>query len=320
MAYRLHADETLRDGLCRAAAEQLDTAIDALSGEGSADRTDAIHDARKAIKKRRSLLRLTRRSLPGEARRRENEILRTAARAVSDVRDAEVMLETMDAVAQRYAGQLPESAFAAARRPLTEALAAERVRTDGPAAAPRALDALRTVADRDAPRRMREVGWSELERGMRRTHRRGAAAYKRARRDGSPQAMHAWRKRVKDLWYELRLLSELGGPAVAGHAKDAHALADVLGDDHDLGVLRAALVRAHGRIAGDLDAILRLIDVRRSELREQALALAPRLYGEPPRAFARRIRDACQAGRRVAAASTPAHPREVARATHAAVV
>lgn len=319
MAYRLHPDETLRGGLRRAAAEQLDTAIDALSGEGSADRTDAVHDARKAIKKRRSLLRLARRGLPGEARRQENETLRLAARAVSEVRDAEVVLETMDALAHRYAGQLPESTFAAARQPLAEALTAERARLDSPAGAPRALDALRAVADRDALRRMRDVGWPELERGLRRTHRRGAAAFKRARRDGSPAAMHGWRKRVKDLWYELRLLSELGGPAIAGHAKDAHALGDVLGDDHDLGVLRAALVRAHGHIAGDLNAVLSLIDVRRSELRAQALSIAPRLYGETSSAFAGRVRTACEAGRRLAAVM-PGHAREVARATHTAVV
>jgi hypothetical protein len=46
-----------------------------------------VHNARKAIKKERSLLRLARGAMPSEQRRRENAALREAARRLSTARD-----------------------------------------------------------------------------------------------------------------------------------------------------------------------------------------------------------------------------------------
>ena len=68
----------------------------------------------------------------------------------------------------------------------------------------------------------------------------------------------------------LRGETRVAGPAMAGQAKDAHHLADRLGDDHDLGVLQDAL--AHGRVHApvDLDAVVGLIVHRRLALQTEA--------------------------------------------------
>jgi CHAD domain-containing protein len=62
-----------------------------------------------------------------------------------------------------------------------------------------------------------------------------------ARDERSLESLHEWRKRVKDVWYHLRLLQPVCGRTVRGQAKEASRLADVLGEDHDLGVLNMTL-------------------------------------------------------------------------------
>ena len=68
------------------------------------------------------------------------------------------------------------------------------------------------------------------------------------RLSGEMSDLHDWRKRVKDLWYHERLLAPTCGPTVRGHAKELDRLSDLLGDDHDLALLRHELTRrAHQR-------------------------------------------------------------------------
>ena len=118
MSYRLQGDETVQDGLRRCAREQLDRAIGELTYSVHDDPVEAVHDARKALKKSRSLLRLGRGTLNGDGRRRENATLRHAGCLLSSARDAEVMLEAVDDLADRYAGRVPQATFGAIRRHL----------------------------------------------------------------------------------------------------------------------------------------------------------------------------------------------------------
>lgn len=96
MAYRLEADESVRNAMLRCAGEQLDRAVSELSERISSDPVEAVHAARKAVKKERSLLRMARGSMPAKQRRRENAALREAAQGLSGARDAEAMIATLD--------------------------------------------------------------------------------------------------------------------------------------------------------------------------------------------------------------------------------
>lgn len=116
------------------------------------------------------------------------------------------------------------------------------------------------------------------------------------------------------------LLPPICGPAVEGQAKDAHRLADLLGDDHDLGVLRQALVSGHIDAAVDLDAVVRLIDHRRAELQSEAVQLGARVYAEKPKAFARRMQRSWNAGRALPRVRLEQHPADLAQATRAVLV
>jgi CHAD domain-containing protein len=315
MAYKLELDEDVRTGIRRSAQEQLDRAIRELSERIADDPVDAVHTARKAVKKERSLLRLARGTMPAGQRRRENAALRDAARGLSTARDAEVMLATLDDLSHRYVGQLPETTFDEVRAELERLRDAQRSQLVGSALGSRAVQELGDVRLRAEGWELKRGGWRALEPGLARAYRDGRRAFARARARRSAAALHAARKRVKDLWYQERLLAPAAGPAVAGHGKDAHRLSDLLGDDHDLAVLRQALTTGRVRAAADIDAIVALIDHRRDELQQEIMSLGERVYAEPPRAFLKRTRRAWKAGRRGAKAQRREDPRELAAAT-----
>jgi CHAD domain-containing protein len=283
MAYRLQPDESVPDGLRRSARDQLDRAIDELSTGVAVDPVEAVHEARKALKKTRSLLRLGRGALHPEERRRDNAAMRQAGRRLSDARDAEVMLEATDALADRFAGRLPQATFDAIRHHL----AAER--RPEPGLTSQVADELGAVRSRVEHWSSRGTGWKALEPGLLRTYTRGRNGLEQARHDPSVENLHEWRKRTKDLWYHLRLLKPFAPGIVGGAAKDADRLSKLLGDDHDLAVLHEALERGAGELKVDVDAVLELIDHRRDQLQVEAVALGQRLYAERPKAFVARM-------------------------------
>jgi CHAD domain-containing protein len=313
VAYQIENDEGVRPGLLRCTDEQLDRAVDELTTQVTEDPVGAVHSARKAVKKERSLLRLVRGAMNRDQRRRENAALREAAVGLSAARDAEAMLATLQALSERYAGQLPGRTFAQIRARLEERRDRERAELVDSGAAGQAADALHAVRARRADWTLARGGWKALEPGLLRTYRDGRALCSRARADRSSARWHEWRKRVKDLWYQERLLAPGGGHIVKGHVKEAHRLADLLGDDHDLGVLRQTL-QDEPTPPVDLDALLALIDHRRDELQTEALHLGGRIYHEAPKRFVRRMRSAWRCGRAAARAQRAQHPAKIADA------
>ena len=287
MSYRLDLDEPLGAELRRVAGEQLGSAVAGLESAGARDRADAVHGARKSVKKTRALLRLARPGLPGAVYREEQDALRAAGRLLSGTRDADVLGETIDGLAERFAGRMPASSFNGLRRAVTAQARAEV----GEEHAEDAVAALRAIAARAGAWPLGDVDAKALRRGAVRVHRAGAGRFKAARKAGGGEAMHDLRKRVKDRWYHERLLRD-GWPAVSNaYADEAGRLGDLLGDEHDLAVLDERLA-AHGaalRTRADLGAVRALIAERRAEMVAEALELGRHLYGESPKAFAQRI-------------------------------
>jgi CHAD domain-containing protein len=311
MAYRLEADESVRTAILRCAREQLDRAVSELSEGVNEDPVRAVHAARKAIKKERSLLRLARGAMPAAQRRRENAALREAARELSGTRDADVMIATVDSLADRFVGQLPATAFDAIR----EQLRSQGSARPGSALESRAVGELGAIRVRVDDWQLSRDGWKAIEEGLVLSYKRGRKAFARARKQRSVEDLHAWRKRVKDLWYHERLLAAVCGPAVGGQAKDAHRLADLLGDDHDLALLRQTLTRDAMPIPADIDAVVTLIDHRREELQSEAVAIGERVYADSPKAFGRRMRRLWLGGRALAEVPHESRPADVAAAT-----
>jgi CHAD domain-containing protein len=207
---------------------------------------------------------------------------------LSESRDAEVKLQTLAKLRERFGEALPPGQA----RAWTAALEADRARVQAAGDSARVEQAIEAIGAGEA--RIPEWGlepdsWGVLEPGLDRCYRGGREALKAVRAERADEDVHELRKRVKDLWYQQRLLAEAWPELLDTSAEEAHRLADLLGDHHDLAVLGEDLRSREG-----LDALRpaseELIAKRQEELLDQALALGDRLYAEKPRCFRRRIR------------------------------
>ena len=278
--YRLLSGETAARGVRRVALGRIDSAQGHLRGAAGGDAAKAVHETRKDLKKLRSLLRLVRKPIGRKTYRRENRRFRDAAQLLGDARDAEVRLQTVAALRERYGEEVPADLDLAER--LQRDLARESI---SEAAVEAALIAIgggtETMSGLDLDR---EEGFDLLRAGIERSYRRGRSCLEAVERHPSPAAVHAWRKRVKDLWYHLRLLRDTWPAGIEGPEKEAHALADLLGDHHDLTILIEVLSGQEGDVA-----MRELAERRQGELLADALPLGRRLYAERPRRFADRL-------------------------------
>jgi CHAD domain-containing protein len=132
--------------------------------------------------------------------------------------------------------------------------------------------------------------WELIGPGLERSYRRGRSRFADVRTEASDEAVHEWRKRVKDLWYQLRILRNAWKPVLGETAAETHELSDLLDDHHDLAVLRDdALRRREPLPDGELETLLAAVSERQDELAAAAIALGERVYAEKPKAFVGRM-------------------------------
>lgn len=280
MVYRLSRGEAVHLAAVRIAEEELSAAIAQLRHHG--DPHARVHTARKAIKRSRALLRLVRGGL-GPFFALENVTLRDAARRLSQRRDAAVALTALHQLVPE-----PSPALLAVR----DALAAAR----DAAAAPEADDVLHAAAaelERTLARRDRwpvfPGGWSVVKAGLRASYVAGRRAMRAAYTTGSPEDFHEWRKRVKDLWYHTVLLQGVWKTVQSAASEALEDLSDILGEDHDLEVLRAAVAELSAVDPAAAAELSARAAERSSDLRAAACALGQRIYAERPRHYLARI-------------------------------
>ncbi|HVV50929.1 MAG TPA: CHAD domain-containing protein, partial [Polyangia bacterium] len=165
--------------------------------------------------------------------------------------------------------------LAAAERQIRRALEPEEVERD----LKRAARALRR-SRRDLRKWEVDEGRRAVGDGVTRTYRHGLEALAAARELPSAERFHAWRKKVKALAYELRIIGaavpELGTTLIP----KVERLGELLGQVHDLDCVKAT-ARLHPRWFGraaDGEAVLAAVDQRRAELEQEALALATTVF------------------------------------------
>jgi CYTH domain-containing protein/CHAD domain-containing protein len=287
-AYRLRTDEDVASGVRRAIVGRLDKAAERLraGGDEGDALAEAIHGARKDLKKARAALRLVREELGEKTFKRENRALRDAGRALSASRDAEVKLATLDSLVDD--GDVPPAAAALWR----EALLADRDRIVGgeSGGASEALAAIEAVSARAPEWKLRHGGWKLLSPGLDTAYGEGREAFEALGSEPAFETIHELRKRGKDLWYQVRLLRGAWPAVLDATAEEIHDFTDQLGDHHDLAVLCVDLVGRTEVDAVHRETLRTLIERRQASLLEDARAAGERIYAEKPKAFNHRMR------------------------------
>ncbi len=288
--FRIKRREAIPDGLRRIVRECLSDAVASLS-DGAASSDVKVHEARKRFKEVRATLRLVRDELGADAFDRENRAVRDAARPLSEVRDTKMLIERLDTLSDQLQGMASES-LANLRGELVARRRAARARAIGATdTVPTIVRDLLAMKKRVRTWPLRRRGWKAIEGGLFAVYKQGREAMHSVRADASDEALHEWRKRTKDLRYELALLQSARRPILKSLAEGTHRLTDLLGEDHDLAVLRTVATDvSSGGACIDADSLIELIDKRRKTLQNRSNAVGAELYERAPSLFVRGLK------------------------------
>jgi CHAD domain-containing protein len=295
VAFHIQPGEHLPHAIRRLARKELAKAHDA-AGDERRSLNARVHDVRTAVKKLRALDRLVGPEVGGPARRADHR-LRKIARTVGPLRDANVVLKTFDRLLD--AGDEPmRAAMAGARAHLASGLSA-RTRAFAKDRQPRRLRSKIEHERRDvgdwAPHENR---WRAIGEGLMRGYRRAREAMALAYRSGSGADFHAWRRAVKTHRHQVAALEPVA-PGLTARLKRLDQLGELLGDEHDLVVLEAAIQEQSSRITDQhqRQRLLRRIADRQANLRRRARPLGQRLFADPPAIFRDHTKSAFRAFR-----------------------
>lgn len=276
MTYRFELrDASLTEALRRIAREELAPIASHLGQRDLAPGT--VHDIRKRVKKTRALLRLVRQGMR-DVQAGENVILRDAARALAGQRDGAVRLATFDRL---MAGETGAATLA-----LRAHLAAEAAM---PAPPPPDLHAV--FADLALRLESWQVEGGErriLAAGLAETRARAREAMRTARDAPTDEALHDWRKRAKDHWYQARLFAPVWPEMMRPVVTEADRLGEALGDHHDLAVLLAHVAALPADVARPeaREALAAAVRDAQTAIESSAFALGARLFAGNPEEMA----------------------------------
>lgn len=289
MAYHFKIHETVKTGVARIAQYQVNKAIDEIDNK-DLDPHETVHQVRKRCKKLRGLIRLIRPAFSHY--KEENIYFRDAARELSYIRDAQSIIESVDILSESAAGKVDHETLPLIRSQLT---ARRREITEDTELIDDKLEDFRRkmvdALERIDTWQVNGEGFEAIAPGLQKTYKRGRKGLLKAYDNPTKEQFHDWRKRVKYHWYHTRLLGDIWPDMMEVHRKSLDKLSDILGDEHDLAVLKETLEKEKDRFKDikELERIFTVIDQRRAQLQQQAKALGELLYAEKKKHLASRF-------------------------------
>lgn len=281
--FHLELGETLATALKRMLIDEI-----VFARHGAQDQTtlrdETIHRVRRRLKRVRSLFAVLA-EVPGANRDNRVDHVRDTARLLAGARDADVMAREGRRILTQAEGRTVAAVALMVERLESAQEAAHRalVPLDVVAARLRASEAdARSLPDRfDAGRLLGDAL---------------VASYRRGRRDwreiaegaSSVDTLHDWRKRVKQRRHLSALLPIDTAVTTRAVQHDLDVLGEILGEEHDLAVLRHRLETDEHLLSEreGRESVLELIAQRRHRLKKKAVELGEELYGAKTRDYA----------------------------------
>jgi len=284
MAYRIKRKERVGKGIRRILRQQLRRAIESARDRGG-DQDERVHDVRTRLKRSRAALEL----IGGQVGKRAKQMkktdrrLRNRGRRLARPRDMVVQAHTFRILGTRLSRELPEGllermsdAGEQLRRTLDQKAVEKELRRTA-----RSLRRLRKGLRKLPVKRDRRA----IGKGITRTYREARRALAAVQSHPTPERFHDWRKQVKLLANELKIVGSAVPELATRFLGKVEKLGEVLGQIHDLDCV-AATAEKHPRWFGseaDCDAVRGLVAEHRVVLEREAFALAAGVFAGRPR-------------------------------------
>ncbi|XSG83342.1 MAG: CHAD domain-containing protein [Methyloligella sp. ZOD6] len=296
MGYSLDPALPVTHSVRQVALSELDSARSWLTDP---DIHTGIHNARKSLKRLRSLLRLIESGVPEPLFDHLRARLRDIGKELAPARDAQALMETLEKLGRKSPKLTDGDMYGQMRTWLEGRLG--RLGANGTDPVAKAVEDLDRLRPTFAKLSVFPDDFETLREGAIKEYRAAREAFREAYKDKSDEAFHEWRKHVQRHWRQLQLLTPCWPETLGARAEHVHTLAKMLGDDHDLANLHqlaTAPAMTFGG-TGETDKLAKRCRKDQKALRAEAKALGARLFADKPKTFAARIearwRDAAEA-------------------------
>lgn len=288
MTYRLDPAKPMSEALRQVAFAELEIAHGALSTPP--ERHSGVHNARKCLKRLRSLLLLARPGMPEPAFADLTDKLTTIARGLAAARDAHALIDAVDKL-HRETGAGPGVGPIHSLRAWLEKRRHAAEQNLEKSAASDAMRGLLELRPAFAGLAVYPDDFRSLAKGLRLCYRDTRKAFQHGFASDRDEDLHDWRKGVQHHWRQMQLLAPCFPSELTARAEAARTLSQILGDDHDISLL-SRLISTPTMVFGTQEetaAFLKRCRKRHKALRKEASRQGELLFAERSRPFAERL-------------------------------
>lgn len=293
MSYRLENSETLSFGLKRIVLELIDNSVFNFA-KGNGSFKEDVHETRKNFKKTRTVLRLIRSDIGVDSFRIENSFYRDSGRILSDLRDSTVLIETFDKLLKNSELEMSNFDFSIFRNFLVEKhknISANKHKKS---------EVINSLSTDLLLARSRVFDWAIsgdnfniIKKNLRRIYKQGQRDMYAVFNEAIKENVHEWRKRVKNLWYSMRILSNLWPEIMSPLVTLLGKLSDILGDTNDMFLLKERIITNQSKFKDDQHTkeLINFIDRRIIDLLRDARSIGRKVYSEDSKYFVGRMQN-----------------------------
>jgi CHAD domain-containing protein len=286
MSYELRRDQKLGANLRRICRSQVANALQIARGELEPDDTP-VHQTRKHLKKARAVLRMVADEIGHGLFKEQDRCFRDIGRLISDVRDAEVRLQTvrqLQEITRRQSNQTfhkTEELLLAELEHFLAAFAGWQKQ---------AATQLEKLCRETEKWPIDDLNCKCIRAAVQRGYKSGRDAFAHAQTKPTPENFHEFRSETKRLFYQLRILRPVNPPVVGALLDELNSLGEMLGRSHDLHFLGERL-RRHDSNPSPQEAcvLVAVIEASEVELQKRSVDLAAHFFDERPRDFGNRL-------------------------------
>jgi CHAD domain-containing protein len=224
----------------------------------------------------------------------ENSFYRDAGRKLSDLRDSSVLINTFDKLLKNSELEMSNYDFSIFRSFLVEKHKTISAAKSKKSAVINSLSTdLILARSRVFDYPLSGDNFKIVKKNLQRTFEQGQIIMYAVFSEAIKENVHEWRKRVKDLWYSMRILSnlwpEIMNPLVAMLQK----LSDSLGDANDLFLLKERIISNESKFKDNQHTreLINFIDKRIIDLLRDARFVGRKIYSENSKYFVGRMQN-----------------------------
>ena len=279
MKYYLKANEALPKGIDRIVRRLLDRSYKLLT-DNKETPDIAVHEVRKYSKKLRELLQLLSPGITRKAYRQNDHALRDFARQLNGTRDSATLLASLNHVRQHFKPFLDDSATAPVCEELVRRHEAAMRQHQESIDITGIEDQLQHIATRLGELDRFDFSLDTLLASLETSYNKGRRSLQALRKSAAREKRNAFRKQVKTLWYQLRLMSQWNPELLSPLIRALGELCELLGKDKDLAELIDILpaIESARENPARIELLYSLAESRRLDLLGQALRLGDELY------------------------------------------